>query len=63
MDWITATGELSSLRSEFPGWGIFHAPDLRRWYAVGSVGEPIVAGTPGDLRARLGDTRFTLGEV
>ena len=61
MDWITATGELAYLRTEFPGWGIFHGPDLRYWYAVRGRWEPVIAETPRDLRWRLLGGSLTRG--
>lgn len=53
MDLINAAAERDQLRGEFPGWGIFHDPYAARWFAVPGHGEPLVAGTPEELRRRL----------
>lgn len=53
MDLINAAAERDQLRAEFPVWGIFHDPYAERWFAVPGRGEPVVAGTPEELRRRL----------
>lgn len=57
MDLISAAAERDQLRAEFPVWGIFHDPYAERWFAVPGRGEPVVAGTPEELRRRLHGVR------